>query len=320
MELRQLRYFIAVARLGSFSRAAESLSVAQSAISRQISSLEEELVTTLLIRDRRGLQVTDAGKLLLERAETALEQIRLCRDDVLHSSNTPKGELRIGVLPSLGELLMPRVLKGYRGVHPKVKIHLRSGFSGFIHDWLTEERIDIGLMHSPWWGANFITEPIIIGKMVVALPPPEAAAALGMPIKDVYQIEDMATLPMIVPSKAHAQRIALDREAAAHGFSINVLLEVDNISIIRALVQEGVGCTVITYSALHSEVSAGRLRIAPLAEPGIRSDISIVTRADRPVTAAMRAMIASIKSETKKLAQNGNWPPEYFHLVGSPKQ
>lgn len=316
MEIRQLRYFVTVARLASFSRAAESLSVAQSAVSRQIQALEEELVTTLLIRDRRGLQLTDAGKLFLDRAESALEQVRLCRDDVLYNSNQPRGSLRVGVLPSLGELLMPRVLKEFRGLYPEVQIHLRSGFSGFINDWLNEERVDIGVMHSPWWGANFVVEPIIVGKMVVALPPPEAAKKLGMPIKDVYQISDLAHLPMIAPSKPHAQRIAIEREATTHGFSVNIILEVDNVSIIKALVQEGVGCTVISYSALHSEVSAGRLRIAPLADPGIRSDISIVTRSDRPVTAAMRVMIASIKNELRNLAKGGDWPSEFFHLVG----
>ncbi|MCO5089557.1 LysR family transcriptional regulator [Bosea sp. (in: a-proteobacteria)] len=317
MELRQLRYFIAVARLNSFSRAAESLNVAQSALSRQVQGLEEELATTLLLRDRRGLHLTEAGEALLERAEMALEQVRLCKEDVLRRSNVPKGDLRLGVLPSLGEFLMPRILARYCQQYPEVHVHLRSGFSGFVNDWLAEGHIDLGVMHSPWWGANLVTEPIVIGDLIVALPPEAAARRLGLPEKEVYEIQDLKDLPMVVPSKLHAQRILIERETAAHGISINVALEVDNSSIIKALVKEGMGCTVIAYSAVHSDVKKNDLRIARLAKPGIRNDISIVTRSDRPVTAAMRAMINDIKLEMRGLIQSGEWPAEHFQLVGS---
>ncbi|TVR07630.1 MAG: LysR family transcriptional regulator [Salinarimonadaceae bacterium] len=319
MEIRQLRYFISVAEMGSFSRAADHLRVAQSALSRQIQALEKELSVTLLLRNRRGLQLTEAGCALLNRAQSVLDQLQMVRSEVQVHANVPKGSLRLAVLPSTGEFLMPRVISRFRRLYPDVHIHLRSGFSGYIQDWLNDDQIDMGMMHSPWTGSNLIAEQLAIGSMVVALPIPSAMQRLKMPIKPVYDVTDLARMPLILPSPAQAQRILIDRQALAFGFTPNVILEVDNISIIKALVQEGEGCTVIAYSALHTEVKKGHLRIAPLAKPGISADMAIVTRNDRPVTAAMRQMIKTIKEELRAVAGEGGWPEEYFELVKRPQ-
>ncbi len=319
MELRQLRYFVAVAQLQSFSRAADHLHVAQSAVSRQIQSLEDEMGVALIMRSNRRLQLTEAGALFLERAVSVLEQLRNVREDVLEYADVPKGSLRIGVLPFTGELLMPRVLAAYTARYPEVRVHVRSGMSGFIGDWLNEDRIDLAVMHSPWSGPNLITEPLVIGQMVVVLPSLEATRRLGIPEKDVYEVDDLAHLPLILTSAGHAQRILIDREAAARGFTPNVVLEADNIGIISALVHEGAGCTVIAYTAIHSAMIRGDVRVAPLKDPGIRTDISIVTRNDRPVTAAMRAMITSIKDAIRDFSESGELPKDYFKLVPRPR-
>ncbi len=320
MELRQLKYFIAVAQLESFSRAAEHLHVAQSAISRQVQSLEEEMGVALLIRSNRRLQLTEAGILFLQRAESILEQLRTVRRDVHEFADVPKGTLRIGVLPFTGELLMPRVLARYAANFPDVRVHVRSGMSGFVSDWLNKDRIDLAVMHSPWSGPNLVVEPLVFGQMVVVLPPSsDAMRRLGIPEKDVYDLDDLATLPLILTSVGHAQRVLIDRESATRGFSPNVVLEADSIGIITALVHEGAGCTVIAYTATHSAVLRGEVRVAPLRAPGIRTDVSIVTRSDRPVTAAMRKMIVYLKDALQNYSESGELPKEYFQLISRPK-
>ncbi|MCO5066666.1 MAG: LysR family transcriptional regulator [Rhizobiaceae bacterium] len=317
MNLRQLQYFIAVARSRSFSRGGGSLDVAQSAMSRQIQTLEEELSTTLLIRDRRGLKLTEAGELVLEHAEIILEQVRLCREDVKSRANVPRGALRIGVVPSLGTMLMPKVLVAFRDSYPDVSIHLRSNFSGFLVDWLNADLIDLAVMHTPWLSTNFIADPIVVSNLAVALPPERARRRLDIEIKDRYDIADIARLPLIVPSRDHPQRLLLEREADANKLDLNIILEVDDLAMVKMLVQDGMGCTVINYHTVHNEVVNGLLRVAPLKKPGIKTDFSIVTRDDRAVTAAMKAMISSIKNEMKKLARSGELPEEYFRLKGT---
>ena len=143
MELRQLRYFVAVAQAQSFSRAAVDLHIAQSALSRQIKNLEKELGVTLLIRGVKNLYLTDAGQLLFERALIVTQELRDVTRELLAHPNIPKGNLRIGVLPFTGELLMPRILPGFTREYPDVRIHLRSGVSSFINDWLMKDLSDV---------------------------------------------------------------------------------------------------------------------------------------------------------------------------------
>lgn len=315
MELRQLRYFVAVARFQSFSRAAEHLHVAQSAVSRQVQSLEEELGVVLIARGNKQVRLTEAGTLLLNRATGVINELRSVSEDVLAYADAPKGHLRIGVLPFSGELLMPRVLKKYIKNFPDVRIHLRSGVSTFIGEWLADERIDLGIMDSTQVAQNVSAEAIVIGRMVAVLPSPQVTRRLGIPDKEIYEFRDLASCPLILTSSGHTQRRLVENAAAECGFAPRIALEADNVGIITASVHAGVGCTVLTYTAAHNAVKRGEVRIAPLINPAIHTDISIVKRRDRPVTAAMRSMINYIKNEIAELSASSELPPEYFKLL-----
>ena len=315
MELRQLRYFVAVARFQSFSRAAEHLHVAQSAVSRQVQSLEEELGVVLIARSNKQVRLTEAGTLLLNRATGVINELRNVSEDVLAYAEAPKGSLRIGVLPFSGELLMPRILTKFTKNFPEVRIHLRSGVSTFIGEWLNDERIDLGIMDSTQVGQNLVAEAVVVGRMVVVLPSPQVTQRLGIPDKEVYEFRDLAASPLILTSSGHTQRRLIESAAAECGFAPRIALEADNIGIITACVQAGVGCTVLAYTAAHNALKRGEVRIAPLINPAIRTDMSIVKRRDRPVTAAMRSMINYIKQELGELSASGELPGEYFKLL-----
>jgi LysR family transcriptional regulator, nitrogen assimilation regulatory protein len=315
MELRQLRYFVAVARFRSFSRAAEHLHVAQSAVSRQVQSLEEELGVILIARGNKQMRLTEAGALFLSRATGVMSELRSVSEEVLAYADTPKGSLRIGVLPFSGELLMPRVLNEYMKKFPDVRIHLRSGVSTFIGEWLNDDHIDLGIMDTTQVGQNLIAETLVIGRMVIVLPSPQISRRLGIPDKKVYAFRDLSHYPLILTSSGHAQRRLIEHNAAECGFTPRIALEADNIGIITASVQAGVGCTVLTYTAAHNAVKRGEVRIAPLINPAIETNISIVKRRDRPETAAMRSMVNYIKHGIAELSASGELPGEYFKLV-----
>src|SRR4051812_25738436 len=254
MELRQLRYFVAVARFQSFSRAAEHLHVAQSAISRQVQSLEEELGVALIARGNKQVRLTEAGTLLMNRATGVINDLRNVSEDVLAFADAPKGNLRIGVLPFSGEFLMPRVLNKYIKNFPDVKIHLRSGVSTFIGEWLNDERIDLGIMDSTQVGQNIISEVVVIGRMVIVLPSPHITRRLGIPDKEVYEFPELASCPMPRTSAAHTHRGLVENAGGEWGSAPRIGLEAENIEIITAWGQAGVGCTVLTYTKERAHV------------------------------------------------------------------
>lgn len=311
MDLRQLRYFSAVANLGSFSRAAEQLHVAQSAISRQVQALEEEIGVDLL-RRKPKLQPTEAGILLLERAAAIIGQVRTLRDDVREYAEVPKGVLRIGMVPFSGQGFIPRAITNFVREFGDVRVQVHTAMSGVLIGWLRNDTIDVALMHSPWAGLDFACEPLVYGGMVLVLPPgPSGTLCHG---DGPFTLAQVAPLPLILATTENPQRVLLDGAALAQGLTLNVVLEADNLATILSLVHEGLGCTVIAYGAVHPMLAAGAVRIAHLTDP-IRTDVSFVINAMRPVTAAIRQFRGVVRAEVDTVAARGDMPPQFFQLA-----
>src|SRR3989454_6819780 len=149
MDLRQLDYFVHVADLGSFSKAASLLSIAQSALSTRVRKLEVELKQPLLHRNGRGVTPTDAGKRLLQHARGILMQVDRTREELAEFRSTPSGHVVIGLPPTMARLLTVPVLKDFRGHFAEASIGIMEGLSASIVEWLTTGRIDIGLVFNP---------------------------------------------------------------------------------------------------------------------------------------------------------------------------
>lgn len=314
MDLRQLRYFTAVVTLGSFSRASAHLHVAQSAISRQVQALEEEVGVSLILRRKPRLQPTEAGSLLMERAAAIIEQVRTLRDDVREYAEVPKGVLRVGVVPFTSQLFMPRAVATFVREFTEVHVQIKTAMSGVLLGWLRDDLIDIAAMHSPWSGMEFACEPLAHSRMVVVLPPARPAGRIGFEVKDRYTLRELAAMPLILTTADNPQRVLLEGAALSHGLALNVVLEADNLGTILSLVEEGVGCTVIAYGAVHKLLGSGTVRMATLDET-IRTDICLVTDGKRPVTAAMRRFRGCVRAEVEAVNERGDLPAQFFQLA-----
>jgi LysR family transcriptional regulator, benzoate and cis,cis-muconate-responsive activator of ben and cat genes len=143
MELRHLRYFVAVASHGSFNRAAEILHLTQPALSRQVRDLEEELAVPLLIRTSNTVKLTEAGELFYEEARDVLaraeEAVRRVRGEVQN------GTLRVGYAPSVTSGIMSRTLENFQSTVPGIRIELADLSSREINEWAKEGRIDLAI-------------------------------------------------------------------------------------------------------------------------------------------------------------------------------
>ena len=149
MDLKQLSYFLHVADSGSFTRAASLLKIAQPALSRQVRQLEVELRQTLLLRNGRGVTLTEAGKRLLEHGRGILHQVDRAREDLEEMRGAPVGHTAIGVPPTVGRILSAPLVTEFGRRFPKATLGIVEGLSTYVTEWLASGRIDIGLLYNP---------------------------------------------------------------------------------------------------------------------------------------------------------------------------
>ncbi len=306
MDFRELRYFAYVAELKSFSRAAVQLRIAQSAISRCIGHLEQDLGVTLLTRHGRGVALTEAGQTLYERAQTLLHGLRQAREDVVTTSQVPRGHLRLAVPPAAGQVLCPSLIKRYRELCPQVTLHIHEGFSGYMLEWLVSGRVDVAVMHNPTPQASLDIEHLLTEQMFVIVPGPKAEGRKKHTYPTVYDFKDLAKLPLILPSRPHSLRMLMEHTAAERGVDLNIALEADGLPTIRSLVEHGLGATVLAYVAVTHEVAEGLLTAIPL-KPSILWRLELASHRDRTKTIAARELLRIISEEVHELVRQGVW-------------
>ena len=194
MELRQIRYFIHVASLRSFTKAARVLNVAQPALSRHIQSLEDELRTKLLFRTTRGVVPTDAGLTLMRMGESVLSYVEQMREEVSRAAKVPSGNVIVGMPQSISPSLAPRLMEVCRERLPMVTLRVTEGLSVFLEEWLNVAKIDLALMTDPGKVLTLHTSLVAQEQMVLVGP------TGGMPPGGSIAFADIAKLPWSLPT------------------------------------------------------------------------------------------------------------------------
>lgn len=292
MDLRALRYFVSVAQLGGFTRAAQALNIAQPALSRHIRQLEQDLGVTLLIRRPRGVELTEAGARLLDRAESAFQSLRETAASFRAEPLAEAGRISLGVPPAMGVILMPEFSRRFRTVLPSAALHIREGVGHWLMDWVLEEKVDLALVHNPPRLPNLTVDPLVSERMVLVLPPANIETDWTQPQQEVGLAQIMA-LPLILPTHPHTNRLLLESSLARSSQSVRPIMEVDSVSITKALVATGLGATILTHAAVYPDIMAGRLRALPIGHPPLISQLSLIHLKEHHA--------ASLLGKTKKL-------------------
>ena len=275
MELRELRNFMRVAQAGSVSRAAQELRLAQPALSRQIKKLEHELGTPLFSRHGRGLRLSAAGSRLLERAEAIAQLVHQTREEIREDRAPARGRLVLGVPPAAGRLLVPYFVERFQQAWPETALHMREGVASSLQEWLVEKRIDLGLLHNPPHLEALEISPLLSERMFVIGPPRHRLKDKAHP--KTFRIRDFGALPLILPNGAHANRRLVDNAALEHGVRLRVQIEADSVAFAKAMVERGLGYTILTYAAVQEELARGQLVAYPIVRPHLSTHVCIVT-------------------------------------------
>ena len=282
MDLKQLEYFVRVAELGSFTRAALQLGVAQPALSRQVRLLEVELRQNLLIRNGRGAAPTEAGKRLLEHGRGILHQVSQAKEDLSAARGELAGRVSIGLPPSLSRLMTVPLTKAFRAELPLAKLTLTEGFSVLMLESLRLGNLDMAVLYNPTQSPEL--ELSLLHEESLVLISKNDKAIKAKAIKEAaITLQAVSELPLIMPSRPNAFRQLLDHEMTSLNIKPKIVMEVDGLNAILSLVQEGLGHAVLPSYTL-SNFPAPAFTVRPITQPHLMSQLMLVRPSLRPTT------------------------------------
>lgn len=299
IDLRALRYFLGVAEQGSFCRASEVLHVAQSALSRQVKRLEDEVGVPLLVRHARGVGLTATGAELRDRAERLLDAAERLTDGLTQPEPDIDSVIRIGLPPVLGQRLGARIIADFRRLWPRTGVQIRLAGSVALTDWLVSGQVELALIHNATPLDGITLEPVLQETLHVVLPS-------GAEAPDTYPISALARLPLILPSWPDNERRLLEALAERHAFRLQPALEIDSVALIRASVEQGLGVAVLPRSVVQDEVTQNRLRCVPLAGAP-QSTLTLATARDKSQTLALAGLRRCVSQVLASAVDSGDW-------------
>ena len=286
VNLKQLEYFVQVAELGSFSKAAAVLDIAQPALSRQVRSLEIELRETLLLRNGRGVVLTEAGRRLLEHGSGILQAVAAAREDMRSSRDEAVGRVVIGVPPTMGRKLTVPLVETFKQRLPRAQLAIVEGLSTHIVEWILSSRVDIGLLYNPEAQPGLEVMPLL--NEPLCLVDRREAPSDRAQGKALVPLRELAGLPLVLPERAHVIRRQLETQAALVGLKLQIAWEVSSVAAIIELVAAGHGCAVLTASAVNASPRADELRARPLTDPTLTSVLCLARSSTRRPGPLMR--------------------------------
>ena len=278
MDLKQLEYFVHVAEMGSFTRAATYLQVAQPALSRQVRSLEVELRQPLLDRNGRGVTLTEAGKRLLAHARGILQQVERARDDLEDQRGAATGRLAIALPPSVSRTLTGPLVRDFRQQLPRATLSVVEGLSTYALEWLAIGRVDCAVVYNVTPSPAIDLQPLLDERLYLV----SARRSRGARIGKAVSLREVSQLELVIPSRPHSVRMLLESALANEGCRARVALEIESIPAILDLVQQG-GChAVLAENAIRTSGQPEAFQLRPIGPPPLVATLWMATSAQRP--------------------------------------
>jgi DNA-binding transcriptional LysR family regulator len=253
MDLRQLEILQAIAETGSFTASGRKLHVSQSAISRQILLLEEELGEPLFLRVGRQVRMTPAAESLVQLGQRVFQDVRETVGVITDRTRELKGTLRLAGGMTVCLYVFPPLLKYLRRVHPHLDVRLTVSTAAQSVRQLRAGLVDAGLMTLPVDESDLVTVPVLHEELLLVTTPAHPLARK----RRVFP-RDLARQPFILFEQGSATRRVIDRFFAAENLEPTIVMDTENVEIIKAMVKTGLGIGIVPYQAVAREVRAGQ--------------------------------------------------------------
>ncbi|MGC4025212.1 MAG: LysR family transcriptional regulator [Mesorhizobium sp.] len=311
MELRQLAYFLAVIDSGSLSRAATIVGVTQSALSRQISALEEELNVHLFYRHGRGIRLTREGEQFQTVVAPVLRDLRQVASDLREAADVPAGAISLGMPPSISAAIGAEIVAEFARDFPYVRLHVVDGLSGFVNEWLAAGRIDMAVINNARRSAYIRMDYLMTVGLYLFGRRADVDAICADP--ECIPVARLADLPLILVGRNHGLRRALDDTVRSLGLSLDIQAEVDALTPLIKLVRQGMGFTVLPHGVILPEAHRRDFGYRRMVEPAVHQDYMMAFSLQRPMTHAMRELARRVRAEMHRAIEDGR-------LVGTIEQ
>jgi DNA-binding transcriptional LysR family regulator len=282
VELRQIRYLLEVARRGGFTRAGESLQVAQSALSVAVRRLEEELGLKLIDRTRRGAALTSEGRTFLQRAALVERQVHDLELEMGELRGLARGEVRVGIPAMLATYAFPPVVAAFRERHPGLRLSVRAGGAQSIQRGVAAGELDVGVVARQGIEESLVFRSLLRDEVVVCVGHGHPLAA-----KESVRIEDLAEEPLLLFREGFLQRAVLEEAFAARRLVPRVALETDLVSLLVDEAARGAGVTTLLRMAARAEPRLAALSL----RPRVHVEAGVAWRSGAYLSKAARAFI-----------------------------
>jgi LysR family nitrogen assimilation transcriptional regulator len=297
MNLRTLRYFVAIIDAGSFSAAAQAISIAQPALSRQMRELETDLGAQLLHRTPKGVRMTNAGAMLYESAQRMLTEAQRVRKQ-LEGPRHPEGAaVALGASPTLSRVLVPGVFERCQRSLTGVRLSVREAFTPMLLDWLEKGVIDIAIITDTHNnnGRPIAMQPLL-GEPFALVEP------ASRPARPVVSIAQLARIPLLMTT---LHRTIVERELTPLGVHLNVLSELDSVDSIRELVLQGHWSTLMPISVFKQLGFENKITLSEVSGVQLNRQLMIATRIEHKPNAAVSVLKELIVAELTRLTRRG---------------
>jgi len=294
MNLRTLRYFVAIADAGSFTAAAQAVAIAQPALTRQLRDLEASLGVQLLQRGARGVRLTQAGAILYESARRMLAESARVRRQLGGDGRPGERTAVLGVTPTLTRVLLPGVFERWHRSLSGVKLVVREAFTPQLMEGLERGLVDMAVVTNPEPHHALALEPLLAEPFALVTP-----ADRGMPA--VVPLATLARVPLLMTTLHQG---IVERTLGPLRVKLNIASVLDSVDAIRELVHQGRWATVMPVS-VFKDPDAGRVRLSEISGAQLNRMLVLATRIEQAQNPAVAVMTDLIRAEASALAVRG---------------
>ncbi|MFC5473900.1 LysR substrate-binding domain-containing protein [Paraherbaspirillum soli] len=303
MELRQLRYFVAIVDHGSLSRAARVLHIAQPALTQQIKQLEDELEAQLLHRSAQGVMATDAGKTFYQHAQAILKQVSDAKSAVAQSTDKPTGTVALGIPQSVSAVLALPLLTAVRAKYPDISLQLTEELTGNLIEQLKTGRINLAVLFDDGQLGTFAMTPLVEEEMMFITRTDSQYAAARRSVTLTRAIK----APLILPGLQHGVRPRIENIVRTAGLALDNVIEINSVAILKSAILADIGATILPVAPLLAEIARGEMRAYTISGASISRTLALCASKNIPLTNAAAAVERLVLEVTDELCRSGRW-------------
>ena len=310
MDLRQLEILQAIAETGSFTACGRKLHVSQSAISRQVLLLEEELGEPLFLRIGRKVRMTPAGESLVQLGERVFQDMRETVSGIIDDTRTLRGRLRLAGGMTVCLYVLPLLLRHLKRVYPELDVRLTVATVGRSVDEIRAGRVDVGLLTLPVEESDLVTVPVLREELLVVTMPTHPLAR-----KKRIQPKDLAGEPFVLFEAGSATRRVIDSFFVTEKMEPRVVMDTENVEILKAMVKTGLGISIVPYQAIAREVAARQFFCARIEGHELIRETGWVYMQAHRVPRMTTELLAAFQAIKGKLQLAPKRPPRNSRLT-----